>query len=97
MEVIIFQKKNMKLLTNEQQKSYENAKICYICKEKFEEKHAKDKNYCKVRDHFNYTGEYRDAPHIIFNLKYSVPKEIPIAFHNGSNCDYHFMIKELAE
>ena len=35
--------------------------------------------------------------HIIFNLKYSVPKEIPIVFHNGSNYDYHFMIKELAE
>ena len=26
----------MKLLTKEQQESYENAKICYICKEKFE-------------------------------------------------------------
>ena len=27
----------MKLLTKEQQKSY-NAKICYICKEKFKDK-----------------------------------------------------------
>ena len=26
-------------------------------------------------------------------MKYSVPKEIPIAFHNPSNCDYHFVIK----
>ena len=26
----------MKLLTKEQQELYENAKICYICKEKFE-------------------------------------------------------------
>ena len=26
----------MKLLTKEQQESYENAKICYICKEKIE-------------------------------------------------------------
>ena len=32
----------MKLLTNEQQKSYENVKMCYICKEKFEDKYAKD-------------------------------------------------------
>ena len=30
--------KKMKLLTKEQGKSYENAKICYICKEKFENK-----------------------------------------------------------
>ena len=26
----------MKLLTKEKQESFENAKICYICKEKFE-------------------------------------------------------------
>ena len=31
------------------------------------------------------------------DLKFSVPKKIPIAFHNGSNYDYHFIIKELAE
>ena len=30
-------------------------------------------------------------------MKYSVPKNILIAFHNGSNYDYHFIIKELAE
>ena len=29
---IILKKKNMKLLTKEQQESYENAKVCYICK-----------------------------------------------------------------
>ena len=38
----------MKLLTNEQQKSYENTKFCYTCKEKFEDKHTKDKTYQKV-------------------------------------------------
>ena len=31
MEIINFKKKKMKLLTNEQQKLYENAKICCIC------------------------------------------------------------------
>ena len=36
--MINFEKKKMKLLTNERQKSYENAKICYICREKFEDK-----------------------------------------------------------
>ena len=35
--------------------------------------------------------------HIPCNWKYSVTKKIPIAFHNGSNYDYHFIIKELAE
>ena len=33
----------------------------------------------------------------ICNLNYTVPKKVPIVFHNGSNCDCHFMIKELDE
>ena len=41
--------------------------------------------------------EYRDAAHSICNSKSSVPKKIPLVFHNGSNYDYHFVIKELAE
>ena len=57
----------------------------------------KDKKYCKVRDHCNYTGKYRSVADSICNLKYSVPKKSPIAFHNGCNYDYHFIIKEFAE
>ena len=57
----------------------------------------KDKKYRKVRDHCHYTGEYRGTVHTICNLKYSVPKKIPIVFRNGSNYDYNFIIKELAE
>ena len=34
MKIINFKKKKMKLLTKEQQESYENAKICYICTKK---------------------------------------------------------------
>ena len=46
----------MKLLPKDQQESYKNAKICYICKEKFENKYLKDKKYRKVRDHFPCKG-----------------------------------------
>ena len=60
-----------------------------------EDKYATDENYCKVRDHCCYTGEYRGPGHSSGNSKYSVPKEIPIFFHNGSN--YHFIIKDLAK
>ena len=52
--------------------------------------HVKNKKYRKVRDHCH-------AAHSIYILKYSVPKEIAVVFHNGSNCDYHFIIKGLAE
>ena len=41
----------MKLLAKEQQDSYENAKICYICKEKFENKYLENKEHYKVTDH----------------------------------------------
>ena len=33
----------------------------------------------------------------VCNLKYSVPKKIPIVFHHGSSCGYDFIIKELSE
>ena len=45
----------------------------------------------------HYTGEYRGAVHHICNVKYSVPKVIPLTLHNGSDYDDHFIIKELAE
>ena len=45
----------MKLLTKEHQKLYKNAKICYICEEKFENKYLKDKKYRIVIDHYHYT------------------------------------------
>ena len=43
-----FQKEKRKLLTSKQQELYENAKMCYICKEKFEDKYITDKKYHKV-------------------------------------------------
>ena len=50
-KIIDFEKKKVKLLTNDQKESYEHAEICYICKEKFEDKHTKDKKCGRVRNH----------------------------------------------
>ena len=55
------------------------------------------KEITKVRDHCYYTGKYRGAAHNSFNLRYKIPKEIPLVFHNGSTYDYHFIIVELAK
>ena len=57
---------------------------------------AKDKNYRKVRDHCHFTVKYRGAAHSLRNLRFNVPNKIPIVFHDGSNYDCHFIIKELA-
>ena len=56
-----------------------------------------NKKYRKVRDLCHYTGKYRVAAQDICNLRYKIPKEIPVVFHNGSTYNYHFIIKELAE
>ena len=66
----------------------------YICKKEFDKS---DKKHHKVRDHCHYTGKYRGAAQNIYNLRYKIPKEIPIVFHNGSTYDYHFIIKELVK
>ena len=90
----IIEKKKMMPLTTEEKIYHNKQKICYICKKEFDignEKHH------KVRDHCHYTGKYRGAAHNICNLRYKVPKEIPIVFHNGSTYDYHFIIKELVK
>ena len=30
-------------------------------------------------------------------MRYKIPKEIPVVFHNGSTYNYHFIIKELVK
>ena len=55
------------------------------------------KKHLIVRDHCHYTGKYRGAAHNIYNLRYKVPKEISVVFHNGSTYDYRFIIKELVK
>ena len=91
-KIIDYEKKKMIPLTPEEKIYHNKQKICYICKKEFNDN---DKKNYKGRDHCHYMGKYRGAAHNICNLKYKVPKEIPIVFHNGSIYDYHFIIKEL--
>ena len=80
-----YEKKKMIPLTTEEKIYHNEQEICYICKKGF------------VRDHCHYTGKYRGAAHNICNLRYKIPKEIPVVFHNDSTYDYHFIIKELVK
>ena len=48
MKIINFKKRSMKLWAKEQQQPYENVKICYICKEKFENKYLENEKHRKV-------------------------------------------------
>ena len=69
---------------------------CYIYRKRFTKNSAKDKNHQKVRLHCH-SSKYRDTAHSIYNLRFNVPNEILAVFHNASNHNYRFVIKELAK
>ena len=93
-KIINYEKKKMIPLTIKEKIHYNEQEICYICKKEFDKS---DKKHYKVRDHCHYTGKCRGAGHNTCNLRYKIPKEIPVVFHNGSTYDYHFIIKELVK
>ena len=95
-KIINYEKKDMIPLTKKEEKHHNNQKVCYICKKEFNTD-DNDKKHHKVKDHYHYAGKYRGDPHNICNLRYRIPKEIPVVFHNGSTYDYHFIIKELVK
>ena len=91
-----FEKIKILSLTKTELRLHQDVTTCYICRKILSKRFAKDKNYRKVRDHCCFTCKYRGAADSICNLKLNVPSEIPVVFHNVSNYDYHFIIKELA-
>ena len=95
-KIIDFKKKDMIPLTKEEKDNYNKENICHICK-KESNNDMTEQSYLepKVRDHCHFTGKYMGAAHYTCNLRYKIPKNIPVIFHNGSTYDYHFIIKEL--
>ena len=87
-------------LTDKENKPYEKQKVSYMCEKEFSTD-ENDKNafklYHKVSDHCHYTRKSRASAHSICNFRYKTPKETPVAFHNGSTYDYHFIINVLAK
>ena len=84
-------------LTKKEEDNYNKENICYICKKDFNNDTTESSSLeCKVRDYCHFRGKYRGAAHNTCNLRYKIPKNIPVIFHNGSTYDYHFIIKELA-
>ena len=89
-------KRNDTINKRRKKSSSYSKKMLYMQKKNFSTD-DKNKKYHKLKDHCHYTGKYRGAAHNICNLRYKVPKEIPVVFHNGSKYDFHFIVKELAE
>ena len=84
-------------LTHKGNNLYNEQNICHICEEKLcTDKDDKDyTNRKKIKDHYHCTGKITGTAHSVCNLKYKVPKEIPIIIHNASY-DTHFMLNQLA-
>ena len=81
-------------LTN---KEIESKKKKKKKKKKIEDKYADDKKYHWFRDFCYYTSKYSVTAHSIGNISNRIPKEFSVAFHNGSNYDYHFVMTELGK
>ena len=92
-KIINIKQKPMDLLTEQEKVLHNNAKIWFICEKSF----CNNKNNIKVKDHCHYTGKYREAAHSPCNLRYKIPKSIPVVFHNGSSYDFHVIINQLAK
>ena len=93
--------KNLPLttLTPNEQAIHDKSNKCHICNRKFitDENRKYYKKLLKDIDHDHYPGKYRGTTHSICNLRYQTPKDIPVVIHNGSNCDFHLLITELAK
>ena len=86
-------------LTDDEKIKQEESKRCYLCDRSFNtNKESKYyMNYKEVRDHCHYTGKYRGAAHSLSNRRHQEQRDMPLIIHNGSNYDFHLLIKDLAK
>ena len=83
-------------LSENEEYVYNCSDKCYICDSEFDECSNNPKEH-KIKDYCYYTGEYKGAVHRKCSNKCNEERQIPVVFHNGSNYDYHFVIKEKAK
>lgn len=75
--IINCEKKVIILLTNEENKSYQKQKICYICQNEFSSDDSNEiafEKYHEVRDHCDFTCKFRYAALNVCNLRYKIQK-----------------------
>jgi hypothetical protein len=84
---VIYRK--FKIITDKDKVAYNNATDCHICE--------KELNGDKVWDHCHITGKYRGAAHNECNLKYKIPRQIPVVFHNLRGYDSHLLVQQFGK
>ena len=76
-------------MTEEDEKDFQKAIKCYICKQQYTDKDI------RVRDHCHITGKFRGSAHQDCNLKLRIKPDnikIPVIFHNLRGYDSHFIM-----
>ena len=97
MKIVSYEEKEMIPLTDEETKFYEKQKVHHICKEQFSTDKNTFKLYHKIRDQCHYSRKFRGVALNICNLRYKVPKKIPVVRNNGSTYDYHLIIRRITK
>jgi len=83
---------DMRPLTVEEERHFNNPTAkCHICNKVISPDLSR-----RARDYCHLTGEYRGPAHSKCNLEYQNSRAIPVVFHNMSNYDMHFLIRDLA-
>ena len=91
------------VMTDQNEKDYQNATKCHICSRKFKFVNGvinggRNGTKLKVRDHCHITGQYRGAAHSDCNLKWAISADnlkIPVIFHNLKGYDSHFIMQNI--
>lgn len=81
----------MKQMTAKEKQIFNNSKICHICKNMITQFEI------KVRDHCHITGVYRGPAHLLCNLNYQIPHDLPVIIHNLKNFDSNLILRELSQ
>jgi hypothetical protein len=81
----------MKQMTEKEKQIFNNSKICHICKNMITQFEI------KVRDHCQITGVYRGPEHLLCNLNYQIPHDLPVIIHNLKNFDSNLILRELSQ
>lgn len=90
-------------MTDADREAFRTAPVCHICKRQFMDlshlpnELIKGHEELKVIDHCHLTGQFRGAAHNKCNIKYFLPKTLPIFCHNFSNYDSHIIIEALSK
>lgn len=87
-----YYKKSEAQLTYKQDKEFQEATHCYMCRKEFTGTGKRS----KIREHNHLNGKYRGAACQSCNTKEGRDtKTIPVFIHNGSGYDFHFLIQEI--